>query len=85
LGWGNLPRWFIEALASYVTGLRTISGLIPIGWKMILIAKCLADAAKAGLSRVDIEEETGSIQERILEAMSDAAEDELHRRPEKDN
>jgi hypothetical protein len=51
----------------------------------VFTAKCLADAAKAGLSRADIEEETGSIEERILEAMSDLADDELHRRPDKDN
>jgi hypothetical protein len=51
----------------------------------VFAAKCLADAATAGLSRADIEGETGSIEERILEAMSDAADNELHRRPEKDN
>jgi hypothetical protein len=51
----------------------------------VLTAKCLADAAKEGLSRADIEEDTGSIEERILEAMIDSADDELHRRPNKDN
>jgi hypothetical protein len=49
------------------------------------VAKCLADAAREGISRKAIEEDTGSIEERILEAMKEAAADSAYLHARKDN
>ena len=48
-------------------------------------AKCLADAASERLSRKAIEEDTGSIEERILEALKEAAAANAYLKARKDN
>jgi hypothetical protein len=42
---------------------------------------CLADAAKSGISRKEIEEDVGNIQGRIIKAMELATDREIEQKP----
>jgi hypothetical protein len=45
------------------------------------VQECLADAAKSGISRKEIEEDVGNIQGRIIKAMELATDREIEHKP----